>query len=115
MSHPNPQHDRSNEYPDDNYKPSSLKTKVAKKMSGKVTSGKDIDWKKNALWAAVSRREKAYKETERLTKKHRAMKNIAKLGIKAGRSSAEISKGMHRAFDDKAKTLKASHNKWQER
>jgi hypothetical protein len=32
MSHPNPQHDRSNEYPDDNYKPSSLKTKVAKKM-----------------------------------------------------------------------------------
>lgn len=34
MSHPNPSHDRENEYPSDNYKPVAAKKKaIAKKMS----------------------------------------------------------------------------------
>lgn len=32
MSHPNPSHDRENEYPSDNYKPVAKKKSMAKKM-----------------------------------------------------------------------------------
>lgn len=33
MSHPNPSHDRSNEYPSDNYKPGGKLRKMAKKVN----------------------------------------------------------------------------------
>ncbi len=34
MSHPNPSHDKENEYPSDHYKPGTSKSKALKKKAG---------------------------------------------------------------------------------
>jgi len=87
MSHPNPQHDRSNEYPSDNYKPTSMKVKLAKKMSVKVKS-----------------------QPEQVSKEYFGGK-WQKVGFyKNKKGGMDI-----KPIKDKAKTLKASHDKWQER